>query len=131
MMQSTGQKRIEELEAALADAIEHLAMYRHFGVSADKAAQLQQVLEGSPLKRPARARVAEHFTSAGIPMMRAELLGDELVLSTRTPKLTEQRLLEALRGDGYVMKLKQLERDDPYTPRERARIENDGKAPKT
>lgn len=122
-MGGSGQQRIEELEAALRDAITHLRMYEHIAVSADKAAELQQVLDGSLLRRPTRARVAEHFSPAGIPIMRAELFDDELVLSTRTPALTEKRLLQQMRGPGYVMRLKLLERDEPYTERELARME--------
>jgi len=68
--------------------------------------------------------VAENFTPQGLPVLRAELLGDELVLTTRMPLLLEQRVLKQMRGEGYVMRLKLLERDEPYTAREQARIEN-------
>lgn len=125
MIQPTGQQRIEELEIALADAIAHLRMYGHIPATAAKADELQQIVAGAPLKGPKRARVAENFTPQGNQVLRAELLGDELVLTTRMPQLLEQRVLKQMRGDGYVMRLKLLERDEPYTARERARIEND------
>ena len=124
MIRPTGQQRLEELELALAEAIQHLRMYAHIPATADKADELQQVLKGSPLKAPKRARVAENFTPQGLPVLRAELLGDELVLTTRMPLLLEQRVLKQMRGEGYVMRLKLLERDEPYTAREQARIEN-------
>jgi hypothetical protein len=125
MIRPTGQQRIEELESALADAIQHLRMYAHIPTTTDKADELEKILQGSPLKGPKRARVAENFTPQGNPVMRAELLGDELVLTTRMPLLLEQRVLKQMRGEGYVMRLKLLQRDEPYTARERARIEND------
>lgn len=125
MTQHTGQQRIEELEVALADAIAHLRMYEHIPATAAKADELQQIVDRSALKRPKRARVAENFTPQGNQVLRAELLGDKLVLTTRTPPLFEQRLLKQMRGEGYVMRLKLLERDEPYTALEQAHIEND------
>ena len=119
----TERERINELEQALAGAIDYLRRLPVVPTTAALTEQLQRVLDNRVPEavRPApRAMVSEHITPAGIPMMRAELFGEQLVLSTETPRLTEAKLIGMLRA-GYVMTLRPLRPGDPLTKLEKLR----------
>ena len=109
--------RVEELEAALDQAIDYLGrLPRHPETTRMKAA-LARVREGSDVAGDTsrRAFVGASFTRLGVPLLRAELHGTDLYVSVDTPSRSDGVLLEALRAGPHVVHLRSLAPGEAWT----------------
>lgn len=107
--------RIAVLEQALRSAIEYLDRLPPVPVTVEKAGELRAVLDGAAKRERSRAKVGERIDNTGVPLVRCELIGDTVWVSTRTPESHEAELLSAMRQGGCSVQLKELSAYAPLT----------------
>lgn len=118
--------RTEVLERALHDAIAYLEALPSHPMTRRKIQDLRSKLEAPSPTLPSiakRALVGKKFDVTGVEMLRAELIGDTVFLSTVVDDRSGAQLLDQLRQGRYGIQLKRLDDSLPLTSLESAFLE--------
>lgn len=114
------------LERALQDAIAYLEALPPHPMTRRKIQDLRSKLEAPSSTLPGiakRALVGKKFDVTGVEMLRAELIGDTIFLSTVVDDRSGSQLLDQLRQGRYGIQLKRLDDSLPLTSLECAVLE--------
>lgn len=118
--------RTAALEGALQDAIDYLEALPPHPMTRRKIQSLRARLEAPFPTLPSiarRALVGKKFDVTGVEMLRAELIGDTVYLSTVVDDRSGLQLLEQLRQGRYGIQLKRLDDSLPLTSLESTFLE--------
>lgn len=118
--------RTSELESALEDAIAYLEALPPHPMTRRKIHTLRAKLEAPSPAASAlaeRSRVGKKFDVTGVEMLRAELIGDTVYLSTVVDERSGLLLLDHLREGRYGIQLKLLDDNMPLTSLESSHLE--------
>lgn len=118
--------RTAVLERALQDAIAYLEALPPHPMTRRKIQDLRDKLEAPSPTLPGiakRALVGRKFDVTGVEMLRAELIGETVFLSTVVDDRSGSQLLDQLRQGRYGIQLKRLDDSLPLTSLESAFLE--------